>query len=156
MDISGFPIDRIVHTARRLFASGNHANFQILGDIYPAVRAAQYLKKKGHAVEWRYDDYTNLWISGHIAEVRVTVVANSQINHIQNMMLAHGIVCVRLIATGRNPVNWMWSIVRWARERGYNMEHSLEDHLGAVKMNVILRKPHEDLAAVYMDDAVHD
>ena len=45
-----------------IFLAGNDANLQVRGNMYNVGVWRIISKKHGHAVEWRYETYTNVWI----------------------------------------------------------------------------------------------
>lgn len=161
MDISGYSVKRILSVCQSIFACGNHANFQVRGDIYPAVCVSHMFHRKGHAVEWRYDDFANIWISNCPMAVSVSVTSREDVSRLQEKILLHGILCVRLTAVGPSPVNYLWECIRWCCSRGFRLEHRTFGGLQGegclpsfpvVRVEVILRKPFETIDVVDMEE----
>ena len=96
MDISGFSTERIVRVANNIFNGGNHANFQIRGNMFHAMMAAHYFQRKGHAVEWRYKDFINLFISRFPLEIVLTVATVEDVTRLKQAIVSHGLLCCRL------------------------------------------------------------
>lgn len=147
MDVSGRSAEAIMREVRNIFLAGNDANLQVRGNMYNVLRVAHHFKKHGHAVEWRYETYTNVWICHRRSRAVVNITSLSQIEHCQRMILRHRILELELTAHGELPVNYMWTVVLWACERDFIMTcESLEGG-----MRVLLRKPHDALPEMEID-----
>ena len=158
MDISGYTVDRIVRACKEFFASGNDANFQVRGDVYPSVVASHVFQRKGHAVEWRYGDYVNLWISRTPLEITMRVSSHADVVRLQENITRHGIICVRLTATGSTGINHLWQVISWCCMRGFRLEHRSGASHGTgcnallhLTVDAILRKPFETIGDVDME-----
>ena len=145
MDVTGLSSRAIFNTCEDIFRGRNDANLQIRGNIYAVARVAYYYSRHNHAVEWRYGDYTNVWISHRLSEVNVTIQRANQVEQTKTMVLRHNILCIRLHATGESCINWMWQIVTWGCANGFTLEHGGNESGNALSMRVVLRKPHLDL-----------
>lgn len=145
MDVSGLSSQAIFKICQDTFRTGNNANFQVHGNIYPMCRVARHFGRLNHAVEWRYGDYTNVWISHRMSATTVVITSQDQVEHTKTMILRHNILCVRLEATGENPVNWLWRIASWACMNGFQLEHELRGTADQPRFEAVLRKPHTDL-----------
>lgn len=158
MDISGYTVDRIVRASKDFFASGNDANFQVRGDVYPSVVASHVFQRKGHVVEWRYGDYVNLWISRTPLEITMRVSSHADVVRLKDNITRHGLLCVRLTATGSVSINHLWQVISWCCQRGFRLEHRSGAPGGVgttvlhnLSVDAILRKPFETLDDVEMD-----
>lgn len=147
MDVSGRSAEAILREVRNIFLAGNDANLQVRGNIYNVLRVAHHFKKQGHAVEWRYESYTNVWICHRRSRTVVNITSLYQIEQCQQMVLRHRILELELTAQGELPVNYMWTIVLWACERDYIMTSECLER----GMRVLLRKPHDALPEMEID-----
>lgn len=147
MDVSGRSAEAIMREVRNIFLAGNDANLQVRGNIYNVLRVAHHFKKQGHAVEWRYESYTNVWICHRRSRTVVNITSLYQIEQCQQMVLRHRILELELTAQGELPVNYMWTIVSWACERDYIMTSECLER----GMRVLLRKPHDALPEMEID-----
>ena len=145
MDISGFSTERIVRVANNIFNGGNHANFQIRGNMFHAMMAAHYFQRKGHAVEWRYKDFINLFISRFPLEIVLTVATVEDVTRLKQAIVSHGLLCCRLKASGSEAINLLWSVIMWCSQRGFRLEHRTSFSMNVFCAEAILRKPFETI-----------
>ena len=152
MDISGLRAEAIARRVRDIFAGGNDANFIIRGNVYPALQVSQYYRHKNHCVEWRYGGCINLWISRCVSELTVDIRARSDVSRCIDAVSRRNILCFRLRGTGQAAINHLWEAVRYFCERGYVMEHNVSGPMGLLVFSVVLRKQHDDLSDMAVDD----
>lgn len=149
MDVTGVVSSRIMDSVRGSFVAGNDIILRVTNDkIFHLMRVAHYFKMHGHAVEWRHDAATYVWICHRRSRARVVITTASQVETVKTMVLRHRLYELELEATGEMPVNWAHAITCWACSQGFVSYHETV----ANSYRVMLWKPHDALMEMDLDE----
>lgn len=149
MDVTRMSSATIMENVRNIFHGGNDANLQVSGgSIFHVMRVAHYFKMHGHAVEWRHDAVTYVWICKRRSRVRVVIATAPQVEQVKTMILRHRLLEVELEATGEMPIQWAHAVACWACNHGFVSQHDTFTN----GYRILLRKPHDALPAMDLDD----
>lgn len=153
MDVTGRNAGTVLRDVHNIFAGHNDATLHVRDNkIYPLVCVAHYFRSQGHAVEWRHDGYTSLWISKRRSRTVIEIRRRPQIEECKAMILRHNILEISFTARGEMPINWLWSLVLWAVNHGFVFEEQVKlmpDNMYQLKVN--LRRPHDALPDMLID-----